>query len=346
MKKRSASKDSQNPSKASKASKASKIQAKTQQAPVSKIGSNAETIQIIANVRRLSGVQAGNGPSDVYIASAVKGFEEVFNYWYIRVMREVVAKYRSVLIPRINPFIRRIQYEGVDCQNFATKIVEEYSNRNFVTAGGWALERLARSVNPEFQKSAATGIDLQKSDPTTSEYYLYVLKSGLVTRNSDIVSALKRNSRSAEKLLRQSDPKAKVTSNWVIAAGKTTSTFEDGVRRPSSAEFWAEVMRLPENQAVELALAITAEAGRLIRSDATEHIEALKTVVSTYIADPNDPTLVDWAFLKKRNFQAKATWAAEDKQRHGIALAALKATGYGAAKEVAIESSVEEDTSG
>ena len=268
----------------------------------------------------------------------------MFNYWYIRVMRDVVKKYRSVLIPRINPFIRRLQYEGIDCPTFATKVVEEYSNRNFVTAGGWALERLARSVNPEIQKSAATGIDLQRSDPTTSEYHLYVLKSGLVTRNSDIVSALKRNSRAAEKLLRQSDPTARVTLNWVIAAGKTTSTFEDGVRRPSSAEFWAEVMKLPEDEAVELALAIAAEAGRLIRSDATEHIEALQTVVSAYVASPNDPLQVDWAFLKKRNFQAKAAWVAEDKQRHLNALEALKVTGYGAVKEVEKESVVEDVT--
>jgi len=304
----------------------------------------SDSDDIVANVRRLSGVEAGTGPADIYIAAAVKGFEEVFNYWYIRVMRDVVKKYRGVLIPRINPFIRRLQYEGTDCPTFASKIVEEYSNRNFVTAGGWALERLARSVNPEVQKSAATGIDLQRSDPTTSEYHLYVLKSGLVTRNSDIVSALKRNSRFAEKLLRQSDPTAKVTMNWVIAAGKTTSTFEDGVRRPSSAEFWAEVMKLPENEAVELALAIAAEAGRLIRSDATEHIEALQTVVSAYVATSDHPMRVDWPFLKIRNFQPKATWSSEDKRRHAKALEAWMATGYGAAKEVAIESAADDLT--
>ena len=293
---------------------------------------------IVSNVRNLSGIPSGSGPSDQYIAAAVNGFEEVFNYWYIRVMREVVGKYRSVLIPRINPFIRRIQYEGLDCPTFAAKIVEEYNNRNFVTAGGWALERLARSVNPQFQKSAAQGIDLQRSDAATSEYHLYVLKSGLVTRNSDIVAALKRNSRSAEKLLRQSDPAAKVTSHWVIAAGKTTSTFEDGVNRPSSAAFWAELMNLPEDQAVDLALAIASEAGRLIRSDASEHSEALQTVVAAYLTDPNDPARVDWTFLKKRNFQPKPLWAAEDRLRHARALEALKATGYGAAKQVAMES--------
>src|SRR5262249_48126435 len=149
-------------------------------------------------------------------------------------------------IQRINPVIRRIQYEGLDCASFATRIVEDYNSRNFVTAGGWAIEGLPPNLNPTIQKSAAKGIDLQRSDPASQEHHLYVIKSGLVTRNSDIVGALKKHSREAEKLLRQSSPKVKVTSNYVIAAGKTTSTFEDGVRRPSSAEFWAEVTGLSE----------------------------------------------------------------------------------------------------
>jgi hypothetical protein len=103
-------------------------------------------------------------------------------------------------------------------------------------------------------------------------------------------------------------------------------------------------MKLPENEAVDLALAIAAEAGRLIRSDASEHIQALKTVVGAYVASPNDPMQVDWGFLKVRNFQPKAVWAAEDKVRHARALEALKATGYGAAMDVAIESASEEVT--
>jgi hypothetical protein len=79
--------------------------------------------------------------------------------------------------------------------------VEDYNSRNFVTAGGWAIEGLASNLNQTFQKSAAKGIDLQRSDPATNEHHLYVIKSGMVTRNSDIVGALKRHSRDAEKLL-------------------------------------------------------------------------------------------------------------------------------------------------
>ena len=301
-----------------------------------------ETSESVANVRRMSGIAAGAGPDARHIASAVRGFAEVFDYWYIRVMKEAVTKYRTLIVQRINPFIRRIQYEGSDCETFATRVVEDYNARNFVTAGGWALEQLALRVNPEFQKSAARGIDLQRHDPATGEYHLYVLKSGLVTRNSDIVSSLKKNSRDAEKLLRQSGSKSKVTLNYAIAAGKTTSTFEDGVRRPSSAEFWSEVMKLPEDQAVDLALAVAAEAGRLIRSDASQHATAMKVLLKTYLGDPTDSTRVDWPFLKRRNFQPKATWAAEDKRRHQLALEALKATGYGETSAVEEEAQCED----
>jgi Type II restriction endonuclease EcoO109I len=298
--------------------------------------------QIAAAVRQTSGVPAGVGPRDQWIAAAVQGFVEVFDYWYIRVMRQAVPKYRTVVIQRINPIIRRIQYEGLDCAPFAIRIVEDYNSRNFVTAGGWAIEELPARLNQAFQKSAAKGIDLQRSDPATNEHHLYVIKSGMVTRNSDIVAALKRHSRDAEKLLRQSSPKVRVTANYIVAAGKTTSTFEDGVRRPSSAEFWAEVTGLSEELAIEFVLAVAMEAGRLVKSDASEHVQALRTLVEAYIADPSDPLRVDWSFLKARLFRKKSEWVAEDKRRHLKALEALKATGYGQVSQVAEESAAEE----
>jgi hypothetical protein len=304
----------------------------------------ADTSEIVANVRRTSDIPAATGPNDACVAAAVQAFVEVFDYWYIRVMKDAVKKYRTVVIQRVNPLIRRIQYEGLDCASFSGRIVDDYNNRNFVTAGGWAIERLVRSINPTFQKSAARGIDLQRCDSGGSDYFLYALKSGLVTRNSDIVSALKKNSRDAEKLLRQSDPRARVTSNYAIAAGKTTSTFEDGVRRPSSAEFWSEVTGLSEEQAVELILAVAIEAGRLVQSDASEHVQALRVLVDAYLADAGTPPRVDWAFLKRRLFRKKEEWVADDKLRHQKALKALEATGYGQVKEVAEAADAEEAT--
>ena len=89
----------------------------------------SDAAQIAAAVRHTSGVPAGAGPRDEWIAAAVQGFVEVFDYWYIRVMREAVPKYRTVVIQRINPIIRRIQYEGLDCAPFALRIVEITSSQ-------------------------------------------------------------------------------------------------------------------------------------------------------------------------------------------------------------------------
>jgi hypothetical protein len=46
------------------------------------------------------------------------------------------------------------------------------------------------------------------------------------------------------RLLHQGRTTRNVHLNWAITAGKTSSTFEDGIRRPSSAEFWSEMTGL------------------------------------------------------------------------------------------------------
>ncbi len=283
---------------------------------------------IVAAVRALSGVGSNKGPDDDRLFNAVEAFVEAFDFWYIRVMREAVPEYRKLIVMRINPFVRRIECDGMDVTQTARRLVEDYNSRNFVTAGGWAIEALAASGRPEVHKSGIAGIDIDRHDPATGEYHLYVLKSGLVTRNSDIVAALKRSTRQAEKQLRQSRTTKGVRANYAIAAGKTTSSFEDGVWRPSSGEFWGEMFDLPERDAVELSLAIAAEAGRLVRSDAAEHIDALKLVVGDYIAERGNPASVDWEFIAQRNMQKRATWQAEDEIRHDQAKAALLASGY------------------
>lgn len=283
---------------------------------------------IVANVRRLSGVPEGQGPDNLHIWAGVRGFAEAFDYWYTRVVREAVPKYRSLIIARINPFVRRIEFDGMDCTATTWRLVEDWNSRNFVTAGGWALEEMATSSSVDAQKSSAGGIDLQRHDVSTGDYHLYVLKSGLVTRNSDIVQALKRNARQAEKLLRQGRSTGTVHAKWVVLAGKTTSTFEDGVHRPSSAAFWAEMLGLNEDDAVELALAMAAEAGRIAREDASQHLTAMKTLVGSYIASRTDPKITDWEFIAQRTMRTKPVWNGEDQARHSQALEALAATGY------------------
>ncbi len=170
-----------------------------------------------------------------------------------------------------------------------------------------------------------------------ADYHLYVVKSGLITRNSDIIKALKRNARQAEKLLLQGQSTGAVHANYAIAAGKTTSTFEDGIRRPSSAQFWAEIFELDEEDAIELALAIASEAGELVRSDATEHIEALQLVLGDYIAERDDSSKVDWDFFATRTMRDKAVWKDADAERHKQAMAHLTESGYGDAEEAAEE---------
>ncbi len=290
--------------------------------------SSSEQAAIVQNIRRVSGVAAGSGPSDQRLVGAVQGFIQAFEHWYIRVMKEAVAKYRFLIIRRINPLVRKMECGSLPPDATANRLVEDYNSRNFVTAGGWALEEMAVRVSDRAQKGAAEGIDIQRFDHATGNYHLYVLKSGLVTRNSDIVNALKRHARQAEKLLMQGQATGKVIANWAIAAGKTSSTFEDGIRRPSSAEFWSEMIGLPPRESIELVLAIAAEAGRLVRRDATDHIGALKLLVADYIAKREEPLVVDWDFIALRNMHVEATWKVEDKERHKRALDRLAQTGY------------------
>jgi len=284
--------------------------------------------EIVASVRQLSGVTSDVGPDDAHILAGVRGFAAAFNFWYIRVMRGAVPKYRNVVVARINPFIRRVEFDGLSAAECSQRLVEDYNRRNFVTAGGWALEELAISASPEAQKSTAEGVDAQRFDPASSEYHLYVLKSGLVTRNSDIIKQIKRSGRQAEKLLKQGRSTGNVHLNYAILAGKTSSSFEDGVRRPSSAEFWGEMFNLQQEDALELALAIAAEAGRLVSRDASKHVQAMECLVTKYVESESSDGEMDWEYVARRNMQSRESWRAEDTRRHQRAMNALMATGY------------------
>jgi hypothetical protein len=81
-------------------------------------------------------------------------------------------------------------------------------------------------------------------------------------------------------------------------------------------------------EAVDLALAIAVEAGRLVRRDASNHVDALRLLVADYIADRKKPSVVDWDFIARRTMRSKDTWKDEDKQRHDHAMKRLVKTGY------------------
>ncbi|MGY5045791.1 PmeII family type II restriction endonuclease [Streptomyces sp. 900105755] len=233
-----------------------------------------------------------------------------------------------MIIGRINPFIRRVEFGGLDVQDCSERLVEDYARRNFVTAGGWALEAMAIDGSPTAQKSATPGIDAQRVDPATGDYHLYAFKSGTVTRNSDIIAAIKQHGRRAERLIRQNRSSGGVHLNYSVLTGKTEYTFDDGVHRPSSAETWSQMFGLEQERALELALAIAAEAGKLVRHDASVHLDALVLLVATYLEDQTNPGRMDWDFVARRSMQVKSSWKDEDAERHKRAYAALQATDY------------------
>ena len=256
------------------------------------------------------------------------GFAGQFDYWFDRVIANAVKQYRKLIIARINPFVRGIEYQDFPATRVARELVRDYTNRNFVTAGGWAIEKMAIALGSKNAKAAATGIDLHKIDPKTGAQHLYVIKSGTVTRNSDILSALKRHAEAARKLLVQGGSRVSVFANYAVAAGATTSNYHDNIYRPSSAAFWADVTELSEDKAMRLAYAISRAAANMIRREAQPHINAMEALVRAYIVRPGTSDDVDWDFIFERTMKEKTTWQSEDSSRHKAAWGGLIASGY------------------
>jgi hypothetical protein len=283
---------------------------------------------LIDEIRATCDVQRDEGPTDQDISNALDGFSGQFDYWFDRVIANAVIKYRKLIVARINPFVRGIEYHGFPATRVAHELVRDYTNRNFVTAGGWAIEKMAIALGSKNAKAAATGIDLHKIDPKTGAQHLYVIKSGTVTRNSDILSALKRHAEAARKLLVQGGSKVSVFANYAVAAGATTSTYHDNIYRPSSAAFWADVTELGEDKAMRLAYGISRAAANMIRREAQPHIDAMEALVREYIIRPGTPDEVDWAFIFDRTMKEKKSWQSEDLSRHRAAWGKLLESGY------------------
>jgi hypothetical protein len=288
--------------------------------------------EIVASVRqRAELVGCADGPSDAHIVQGVRGFAREFNYWYGRVLEQAVPRFHSLVTSRINPMIRGMEYEGLPLSEVVSGLVGDYARRNYVTAGGWAIEQLAIAGSPRLKKSSAAGIDAEwHEEGTTPVANLYVIKSGTVTRNSDILKALKSHGQEAQKRLIQTDKKAIVRVHYVVTAGRRSSTYEDGVYRPSSAEFWAQAFAFDdEKQAVDLALAMSQQAGELLkRSSAATHILGMETAVSAYLANPTSPDQVDWEFLAQHNMLTDVELEEGHKNRLAKAKAAVLEAGY------------------
>lgn len=278
---------------------------------------------------RVSSLSFKPGISDEYIVSGVRGFAREFDYWYGRVLQEAIPKYQKIVIDRINPMIRGMQLEGLSAEVASKRLVADYAHRNYVTAGGWALEQLAIAASPRLQKSASNGIDAEwREEHAPPIMHLFVIKSGTVTRNSDILAQLKTNGSSAQKRLLQTDKRAMVKVYYAVLTGQLGSTFHDGVFRPSSAEFWAMSLCMDDEptHAIDLALSMAQTGGVLVReSGGEDNLRLLETAVEAYISDPEG--YVDWDFIARRNMGGHDV-AAEKAERSARAAEALEASGY------------------
>ena len=282
----------------------------------------------VGAIRTAAGLDEDEGPGNSEIEAAVQGFAGQLEYWFERVIAEAVPKYRTNIIGRINPFVRGVEYDGDPVEMVARNLVRDYVNRNFVTAGGWAIEKMAVALGSANAKAAAKGIDLIRVDPDDGSHHLYVIKSGKVTRNSDILEALKRNAEQARALLMQGGSKVAVFANYSVAAGATTSTYADNVHRPSSAKFWSEITGLPEPKAILLAYEVSKAGGLQVERRTERHVEAMTVLVREYLRDPEEPSKPDWEFVFARSMREKDTWKKEDAARHERAKTVLKSTGY------------------
>jgi hypothetical protein len=249
-----------------------------------------------------------------------------------------------LIVARINPFVRGIEYQNLPAGRVASELVRDYVNRNFVTAGGWAIEKMAIAFGSQNAKAAAAGIDLHKVDPATGAHHLYVIKSGTVTRNSDILQALKRHAEAARKLLIQGGSKVSVFAHYAVAAGATRSNYHDNIYRPSSASFWSDVTGLDEDRALRIAYSVSRHAANIIRREAALHIQALEHLVRVYVGVPGDSEKVDWDFLFERTMKERSKWVVEDKRRHQEAWSSLLASGYSPATAAVSGAASDEET--
>lgn len=283
--------------------------------------------EIVARVRDAARLLPGEGPSDERIIAGIEGFVRSFDFRYINVIRNALKKYRPLFIGRVNPLVRKMQLEGLSVEDVAARLVDDWAARNYVTAGGFAIEELAIGVAANAEKSATEGIDIQEHTDSDGvlDYDLYVLKSGPVTRNSDILKSLKANAKKAEQILRQNKSVRSVTAHYAIATGKTSSGFEDGVNRPSSEELWAKLTGLDETRAVDLIVAMAAEAGRFVQQETEEMLDGLRKLVAAYIESDAVPGALDWDWITTRTMRDRKKWSKEDGERHKRALAKLEA---------------------
>ena len=281
-------------------------------------------------LRLKAGLIGDEGPSAANVRAALDVYVRQFDWWYGKQWQTILGNYVTRIVRRVNPFVRRAQHGDCSSRDLAEAVVGDWDSRNFVTAGGQALEALAIAIGKNCQKAIAEGVDIQRVEPgDPSKLHLYTVKSGAVTRNTDIVSKMKINLRKAEKLARQNPGMGTVRLSYATCVGTLATTLADGVYRPSSAQFWSEVMELPEDKAVRLLWAVTEDAAQWIQWPERNR-RALIDQVTVYVGVVGAPERVDWEFLVRVVTQPPSAYRAEHVTRHGLAMVRKKAIMEGA----------------
>lgn len=276
---------------------------------------NVVSIAEAGQIRATVGLARATGPSARKIQRALQTYVEQFDFWYTAQWTTILGNYVERVVRRINPYVRRAQHGDCTPEELATALVADWDSRNFVTAGGQALEAMAIDLGKDCEKAGAEGVDIERRPPRDpATVHLYVVKSGAVTRNTDIVGKMKQNLRAAARRLQQNPGVRNVVLNYATCVGTTNSTNADGVLRPSSARFWSEIMDVPEDKAMALVWAVTNAAAAVITRPEVNR-RALVTQVAAYIANPRSPTRIDWEFLVKTVSKPPRSYRAEHGQR-------------------------------
>lgn len=279
------------------------------------------TLAEAQKIRASVGLAKGVGPSPDRIQAAVQTYVEQFDFWYTKQWTSILDDYVERVVRRSNPYVRRTQHGDCTPTELAEALVSDWDSRNFVTAGGQALEAMAIAIGEHCKKAAAEGVDIERREPSDpSTVHLYVVKSGAVTRNTDIVGKMKQNLRAAAKRLKQNHDIKNVHLNYATCVGTTNSTDADGVLRPSSARFWSEITGVDEAQAMSLVWAVTGAAASSVTRP-VKNRAALIAQVAAYIETTESSKQLDWGFLVQTVSEPVATYRAEHQRRDGVARA-------------------------
>lgn len=140
------------------------------------------------------------------------------------------------VIKNKNPYLYRAS--GIrTCEDLVRRVLQDYVSASVEGYFGKFFEAVARVVSGGVKPVGGGEVDL---DVRIGEVaHLYVIKSGAKGFNSSSYDKAKRDLNSAERRLRQD--RVRTEKKIAFAYGRKRTTFEEGIERLSSQQFWAEV---------------------------------------------------------------------------------------------------------